>query len=153
MYCRNCGNSLPNPAANCPTCGVTVGTGTGYCSNCASPTDSTSSFCPHCGVSFQYGAPQGQPQPGVGYQPNYQAPPPPLGYAQKSKVAAGLLGIFLGSLGIHNFYLGFTNKAVIQLVLGILSCGAISGIWGLVEGILILTGSINQDASGMPLRD
>ena len=26
----------------------------------------------------------------------------------KSKIAAGLLGIFLGSLGVHNFYLGFT---------------------------------------------
>lgn len=34
----------------------------------------------------------------------------------KSKMAAGLLGIFLGSFGVHNFYLGYTTKAVIQLV-------------------------------------
>ena len=30
----------------------------------------------------------------------------------KSKMAAGLLGIFLGGLGIHNFYLGYTGKAL-----------------------------------------
>ena len=35
----------------------------------------------------------------------------------KSKMAAGLLGIFLGGLGIHNFYLGYTKKAVAQLLI------------------------------------
>ena len=29
----------------------------------------------------------------------------------------------------------------------------VSGIWGLIEGILILTGSMNVDADGNPLRD
>ena len=27
----------------------------------------------------------------------------------KSKMAAGLLGIFLGTFGVHNFYLGYTT--------------------------------------------
>lgn len=74
----------------------------------------------------------------------------------KSKIAAGLLGIFLGSLGVHNFYLGFTGKAIAQLLISLLSCGmlaGVSGIWGLIEGILILTGSMNVDADGNPLRD
>ena len=78
----------------------------------------------------------------------------------KSKMAAGLLGIFLGSLGIHNFYLGYTTKAIIQLVVtllgGAITCGIASlavYVWGLVEGIMILTGSINTDANGNPLRD
>ena len=74
----------------------------------------------------------------------------------KSKIAAGLLGIFLGSLGVHNFYLGFTGKAIAQLLISILSCGMlsfVSGIWGLIEGILILTGSMNTDADGNPLAD
>ena len=39
----------------------------------------------------------------------------------KSKVCAGLLGIFLGTYGVHNFYLGYTKKAVIQLVLSLSS--------------------------------
>lgn len=74
----------------------------------------------------------------------------------KSKMAAGLFGIFLGSFGVHNFYLGYTGKAVAQLLISLLTCGAgaaISGIWGLIEGILILTGSIDKDAQGNPLRD
>ncbi len=75
---------------------------------------------------------------------------------QKSKLAAGLLGIFLGSLGVHNFYLGYTGKAIAQLLISLLTCGfgaVASGIWGLVEGILILTGSISKDAKGIPLKD
>lgn len=74
----------------------------------------------------------------------------------KSKMAAGLLGIFLGGLGVHNFYLGYTGKAVAQLLISLLSCGFLSwasAIWGLVEGILLLTGSINVDGEGNPLRD
>lgn len=74
----------------------------------------------------------------------------------KSKIAAGLLAIFLGALGIHNFYLGYTGKAIGQLLLTVLSCGAlsfISGIWGLIEGILIFTGEIATDAKGVGLRD
>ena len=83
------------------------------------------------------------------------AQPVPVG-VQKSKMAAGLLGIFLGSLGIHNFYLGYTGKAVAQLLISVLSCGILalaSQIWGLVEGIQILTGSIATDANGIPLKD
>lgn len=74
----------------------------------------------------------------------------------KSKIAAGLLGIFLGALGVHNFYLGFTGKAIAQLLISLLSCGALSfasAIWGLIEGILILTGSMSVDADGVPLKD
>lgn len=72
----------------------------------------------------------------------------------KSKVAAGLLGIFFGAFGVHNFYLGYNGKALAQLLLTILTCGIlgfVSSIWGFIEGILILTDSINEDATGNPL--
>lgn len=76
----------------------------------------------------------------------------------KSKLVAGLLGIFLGALGIHNFYLGFTKRAILQLVItlvgGVLTCGiaaAVVEIWGLIEGIMILTGKVAVDANGIPL--
>ena len=75
---------------------------------------------------------------------------------EKSKLAAGLLGIFLGGLGVHNFYLGYTGKAVAQLLITVLSCFILSWvsiIWGLIEGILILAGNINKDASGNLLGD
>lgn len=74
----------------------------------------------------------------------------------KSKLAAGLFGIFLGAFGVHNFYLGYTNKAVAQLLISLLSCGilaAVSSIWGLIEGIMILAGEIKTDANGNPLKD
>lgn len=71
---------------------------------------------------------------------------------QKSKMAAGLLGIFLGGWGIHNFYLGNTTRGIIQIIVTIVTCG-IGAIWGLVEGIMILTGAINTDAKGNPLKD
>ena len=70
---------------------------------------------------------------------------------QKSKMTAGLLGIFLGGLGIHNFYLGYTGKAIAQIALSI--CFGAGAIWGLIEGIMILTGKINKDANGVPLKE
>jgi TM2 domain-containing membrane protein YozV len=78
------------------------------------------------------------------------------GLDQKSKVAAGVLGILLGCFGVHNFYLGFTGKGVAQLLITLLTCGygaLISGVWGLIEGVMILTGGINRDSRGVPLKD
>lgn len=79
------------------------------------------------------------------------------GFSRRSRVAAGVLGIFLGWLGVHRFYLGYSGIGVIQLLLGVGGCATfgltsgISSIWGLVEGILILTGSMNTDGDGRPL--
>lgn len=79
---------------------------------------------------------------------------------QRSKIVAGLLAIFVGSLGIHNFYLGFAKRGTIQLLISVLSFGilaAISGVWGIVEGILILCSKPgekwHQDARGVELSD
>ena len=72
----------------------------------------------------------------------------------KSKIVAGLLGIFVGGFGVHRFYLGFTKIGVIQIIVTILTCG-IGSLWGFVEGILYLIGAGNYttDATGRPLRD
>lgn len=91
-------------------------------------------------------------------------PPPaaayPLDIELKSRLAAGLLGVLLGSLGIHRFYLGYTTIGVCQLLLTLVvsipTCGlsALAAyIWGLVEGIMILTGSINRDFYDRPLKE
>ena len=76
----------------------------------------------------------------------------PKGREPRSKMAAALLGIFLGAWGVHNFYLGNTQRGIIQIVVTIVTCG-IGGLWGFIEGIMILTGSINTDADGNPLKD
>ncbi|MEC5193395.1 MULTISPECIES: NINE protein [unclassified Arthrobacter] len=102
---------------------------------------------------------QGYPPSPQQYRPGPPMPNPAYGYPQpKSKIVAGLLGIFLGGLGIHRFYLGFTKIAVIQLVLtivlGVFTFGLV-GLWGVVEGIMIIAGSayFRADAHGIPLRD
>ena len=82
----------------------------------------------------------------------------------KSRSTAGLLGVFIGCFGAHNFYLGYTKKAIIQLVItlvGFVLCCIIIGlipllavgIWSAVESINILTGKVNEDAQGRPLAD
>ena len=145
MFCRNCANEMDPRAVVCVKCGVPVGAGDTYCPNCAAPTPPGAVICTNCGVQLH----------SVG-APNMNGMPPMNGAAQKSKIAAGLLGVFLGSLGIHNFYLGYTSRAVAQLLITLLSCGLlspVSAICGLVEGILILTGDRNVDANGTPLRE
>jgi TM2 domain-containing membrane protein YozV len=59
---------------------------------------------------------------------------------ENKKILAGILGIFLGSFGIHKFILGYNKEGIIQLILSIVSCGAL-GIIGLIEGIIYLTKS------------
>ena len=62
----------------------------------------------------------------------------------KDRVAAGLLGIFVGSLGIHKFYLGYNREGIITLVISVATCGAgaaVMSIIGLIEGIIYLTKS------------
>ena len=56
----------------------------------------------------------------------------------EKKVPAGVLGILLGGLGIHKFYLGYTTEGIIQIVITLVTCGA-GSIVGLIEGIIYLT--------------
>ena len=58
----------------------------------------------------------------------------------KSKIVAGVLGILLGTLGIHKFYLGYVGTGIVHVVLTVLVITApISAIVGLIEGSLYLT--------------
>ncbi|NES31224.1 NINE protein [Micromonospora terminaliae] len=75
----------------------------------------------------------------------------PQGVSDKSKVVAGILGILLGSFGAGRFYTGHTKIAVAQLLVSLFTC-FIGGIWGFIDGILILVNG-GTDAQGRPLRD
>jgi TM2 domain-containing membrane protein YozV len=90
-------------------------------------------FCGACGTPVNPSV--------VCYNPNH-----------KSKIAAGLFGILLGWAGVHRFYLGYTGLGIVQILVSIVTFG-IGGLWGFVEGILILTGSFNKDAKGNPMRE
>ena len=69
------------------------------------------------------------------------------GQNQKSKIAAGLLAIFLGSLGIHKFYLGYTKEGLIMLLISLLTAGTLAvviEIISIIEGVIYLTMSDEQ---------
>ena len=53
----------------------------------------------------------------------------------KSKIVAGILGILLGGLGVHKFYMGNILAGVVYLVF---SWTTVPGILGLFEGIVFL---------------
>jgi TM2 domain-containing membrane protein YozV len=67
-----------------------------------------------------------------------EMPQQPQPQKSDKKLIAGLLGILLGTFAIHKFYLGYTKVGVIQLIIGIVTCG-IGGLIGFIEGILYLT--------------
>lgn len=115
--------------------------------------------CPNCGNSFLI---QGIPQPVQIAQPMYQQPPMPVQqpmyqqpYAQpasqpKERMIFILLGVFLGGLGAHNFYAGYTAKGAIQLLISLLSGGMASifvWIWVIIEICTVQT-----DAQGVPFK-
>ena len=95
-------------------------------------------------------------QPAYG-QPAYGQPAygQPVVGAPKQWIVAVLLAFFLGTLGIHNFYLGYTTKGIIQLVLTITVIGIfVSGPWALIDFIMLImrSGSYATDAQGQPLQ-
>lgn len=56
---------------------------------------------------------------------------------ENKRVIAGIFAILLGGLGVHKFILGYTQEGIIQLIIGICTCG-IGGIIGFIEGIIYL---------------
>ena len=91
-------------------------------------------------ASYNAAAPQ---QP---YAQQYQQPYMPPSVGAKDHVAAGLLAIFLGWLGVHKFYLGYNTSGFIMLGVSVLGgiitlSVAVWAIWliGIVEGIIYLT--------------
>jgi hypothetical protein len=97
--------------------------------------------------------PSSPPHSNFNEAPNPPPPPPPQNPPlpnPKSRVAFILLGLFLGGLGIHNFYVGYTGRAVIQLLSNLLFFWTVLvpvgiGIWILVEVI-----TVNEDSQGCP---
>jgi len=140
MFCPSCGSQVPDGANNCPNCGASVNPGASTQNYGAGPINDGNQTFGANQTNNQYQQPNQQTQAN---NPNGE---------RKSKLVAGLLGILLGGLGIHNFYLGNTKRGVIQIIVTFVTCG-IGALWGLIEGILILCGNINTDANGNPLVD
>lgn len=69
---------------------------------------------------------------------------------RRSRFVAGLLGVFLGAFGAHRFYLGYGKLGAAQIAVTVVTAGA-GGLWGTIEGWLILCGRPGFDAAGQRL--
>jgi TM2 domain-containing membrane protein YozV len=111
---------LDDKAVVCIKCGADPKKGVAYCSNCGKPTDPNAVVCVICGVGFK------------------------PANAECNKIAAGLLAIFLGWLGIHKFIMGYTKEGVIMLLVslvgGALTCSAAASVVWII-GLIYLTKS------------
>ena len=92
----------------------------------------------------QQGFPQGQAGAPYGIHPGTGIP-----YSDKSKLAAGLLNIFIA--GVGRMYIGQVGLGVAQLLVTVFTCG-IGALWPIIDGILILTKDDAKDAQGRILK-
>ncbi|PAU70221.1 TM2 domain-containing protein [Bifidobacterium italicum] len=136
---------------------------------------STDAFTDHTMPADAYSTPtyaaSGYAAPGSAQQPAYGAPngaqpayaAPTTYYVARNKILAGLLALFFGMFGIHNFYLGYTGRGIAQLLLTVLGwivlgLGPLAAlIWSWIEGVRILTSDYgtpeHRDARGVELMD
>ena len=95
-----------------------------FCSSCGNKVAKDAPFCPSCGQplkSKEYGEYIGNASNGI-----------PI----KSRIAAGLLALFIGGFGIHKFYCGQIGLGVIYLLF---FWTFIPAIIAFIEGIIYLT--------------
>ena len=124
--CEFCDAIMVPGERNCPGCGAAAST---WSEAAASPSV----------VHHHHHSSEAQPEAQQG------------GVSPKSRLIAGLLGLFIGGLGIHNFYLGYTGRGICQLILiWVPGINLIIGIWVLIEVVHIFAGK-PKDAKGLPL--
>ena len=110
-----------------------------YCTKCGAVNDDTAQYCTNCqapltapvGSGYQ---PMQSVNQGAGAMTDWKA------MGADKKITAGICAILVGWLGVHKFILGYTTEGVIQLVLGLLTCG-LTNIISIVEGVIYLTKS------------
>jgi TM2 domain-containing membrane protein YozV len=112
-----------------------------YCPKCGAQNDAAAQACYNCNAPLAAAAGGYQP-----IQPSYAAPPARSWQEMGAdkKLAAGLCGILLGGFGVHKFILGYQTEGLIMLLVTVLTCGMagmITGVIGIVEGIIYITKS------------
>jgi TM2 domain-containing membrane protein YozV/RNA polymerase subunit RPABC4/transcription elongation factor Spt4 len=136
FQCNNCGTVNTDDATFCTNCGTPFAAGQmpvsnagglqvqqKLCVSCNRPINVTFTTCPFCGVV--------QPTSTGNFTPGV-----PVQSGTHNKTTAGLLAIFLGTVGVHKFYLGQTGMGILYL----LFCWTgVPSIVALIEGIIYLT--------------
>jgi TM2 domain-containing membrane protein YozV len=112
-----------------------------FCKQCGKEIPEGTLFCSYCGARQVAEETTGETS-----SASAAASPVATTVESKSKIAAGVLAILLGSLGIHKFYLGYTTQGLIMLLVTVLAswftlglAAIIMEVIGLIEGIIYLT--------------
>ena len=103
-------------------------------------TDSSQEWKP-LGSLPEFAADLKPPRASAAPPPTITPPPSASNPRASNKIAAGICGILLGSLGIHKFILGYTGAGLIMLLVTLLTCGiggVVMHVIGLIEGIIYL---------------
>ena len=130
MFCKNCGEKLNDNQAICLKCGVSVGQGKDYCVHCGGKVGELASTCLNCGCAIQNDSDIKKSR-GV------------KGLNGKDKTTTAILCGFLGSLGVHNFYMGENKKGAFKIILTLL-CG-IGVIFAIIDLVNIITDNYKYD--------
>ncbi len=100
-----------------------------FCKECGSQIPDSAVICMKCGVPTGVG-----PVPGTG--------------VAKSRLAYVLLGLFIGPLGVHNFYAGYSVRGVAQLLITLLAGWLIVPLVAVWIWCIVEICTVNKDAKG-----
>lgn len=137
------------------------------CSECGKQVSDKATSCPNCGnpiavQTTQNGSTQNQDRRQDQFferieRIERERHERELNKSDKSRLAFVMLGLFLGWLGIHNFYIGKAGKGIgqiLMMIFGFVLAGIGIGfvlLIGLCIWILVDICSVTQDADGKPL--
>ena len=138
LFCTNCGNSVSEQAVACMSCGARPTGHRKFCRHCGVAVNPEQVVCIKCGASLTGN---------TGISRFFGSGQNAGTTWQKNKLVAGLLGILLGGLGIHKFYMGSWGWGIVFLAFVVLTVfigSLVTSIIGLVEGIMFLV--MTEDA-------
>ena len=142
-FCTNCGSPVSEQAVACMSCGAKPTGHRKFCRHCGVTLNPEQVICVKCGAGISAAGSTRSVSGGTHAGTSWQ----------KNKLVAGLLGIFLGHLGAHKFYMGSWGWGIVFIAAVFLTFFVgwfVTAIVGLVEGIMFLVMSEDTFAEKYP---
>ncbi len=120
-----------------------------FCERCKKENDNKAKFCQSCGAPLA--------EKTIEVDDEKDNTTKIVNDISKNAIFLGIIAILFGSLGVHNFIMGYTKKGLTQLLLTVIGWIAffgpiVSAIWSIVDAIMLFTGAITEDAKGNTLK-